>query len=332
MDYILGIDQGSTQTRAAVCDRYGNIMSYGQASGACHSVHGMDKAMQAVRLAADAATAQAGIQPEEIRAIYGGFTGADWPDEYALLEQNLRLLGIAGAVFVVNDCMVALRGGTDAGYGAIVIAGTGANCAIRSPRGEEFVYHYYHGPDLQGGVALGRRALNTIYRAATGRIPATRLAPAVLELFGMGDVDELLRADVEHRLEADRIKEIAPCLMRLAYEGDRAACEIIRSFGEGLAELVAAGLKRFAMESDEVEVVTSGNIFKGPGHLLQEVMLANIHMSAPKARLVNARYEPVVGAVLSGLEKIGVEIDAGIKANIERSSQRLRLVRVGEQG
>jgi len=330
MKYVLGIDQGHTETRAAVCDLGGSLLGVGKTFGACHSVHGMDQAMHAIQTAAQIALDQAGVGAQHVVTLFCGLTGADWPDEYDLLHENVVRLGLCRKVWIKNDTIVALRGGTSADYGAIVIAGTGSNCAIRSPRGEEFIYHFYHDYDLQGGIALGRRALNAIYRAETGRGPATLLKGRVLDMFEAASVDDLLRAHVEGRLGKDRIKHIAPLVFQAACEGDWAASQILRAFGEGLAELVTAGLRRFEMTALDVEVVLSGNIFKGCGSLLQEVMLSSIHMVAPRARLVNARYEPVVGALLLGLETSRVAIDQQARQNIERTCQQLGLIRVQE--
>lgn len=328
MKCVLGVDQGHSQTRAAVCATEGKVLSVGTAFGACHSVHGMTKAMQAIREASEAALSQAGIRAEEIAILYCGLTGADWPDEYKLLTANVLSLGMCENVRIQNDSIIALRGGTWADYGAVVIAGSGGNCAIRSPRGEEFIYHFYHDHDLQGGTALGRRALNAIYRAETGRGLPTLLTARVLDLVGLTTVDELLRADVERRLGSDDIKHIAPLIFQAACEGDRSSCEIIKAFGEGLAELVTAGLTRFNMTELDLDVVLSGSIFKGPGRLLEEVMTASIHMVAPKARLVNARYEPVVGAVLLGLEELGIRVNSRMKRNVEKTSRKLNLIRI----
>lgn len=329
MTYILGIDQGSTHTRVAVGDAAGNILGVGKSYGACHSIHGMDKAMGAVREAAAAALHQAGGQLADIAVVFGGFTGADWPDEYQLLQTNVLALGLSAVVHISNDSIVALRGGTEASYGAVIIAGTGGNCAIRSPRGEEFIYHYYHDHDLQGGAALGRRALKAVYRAETGRDSATWLTARILEMFGFAHVDDLLRAEVERRLPLNYIHAIAPLVFQTAYEGDYVSGKIIRAFGEGLAELAVAGLRRFKMTDLAVDIVLSGSVFKGVGTLLEEVIIAYIHLAAPKARLVNARYEPVVGAVLLGLEALGTVVDEQVKQKIEESSRRLNLVRLG---
>jgi hypothetical protein len=103
--------------------------------------------------------------------------------------------------------------------------------------------------------------------------------------------------------------------------------EILRRFGLGLAELVTAGLLHYEMINLDVEVVLSGSVFKGGGKILAGVMADAIHQVAPRARLVNARYEPVVGALLLGLEKAGIDVDEEVMRNIEASSQRLGLLR-----
>jgi N-acetylglucosamine kinase-like BadF-type ATPase len=49
MSNIVGIDQGGTKTVVAVANEYGSILGVGYAEGACHSIQGMDIAMEYVR-------------------------------------------------------------------------------------------------------------------------------------------------------------------------------------------------------------------------------------------------------------------------------------------
>ena len=327
MDVILGIDQGSSTTRAVVCGLDGRLLGFGTAPGAYHLFTGMDRAMAVVREAAAAALAQAHARQENIRLVFGGFTGADWADEYGLLQENVReTLGVA-EVYITNDSIIAMRGGSEHPYGAILIAGSGGNCAIRSPDGREYIYGYYHDAHLQGGGALGRQALDAIYRAETGRKPATTLTGRVLSFYGLRNVDELLRAEVEHRLPGAGPRDLAPLVFEEACQGDAAAVRILQDFGQGCAELVVNGLERFDMTGLAVEVVLSGSIFKGKGSLLIDTLTRLIQQAAPQARVRSARYEPVVGAALLGLEKAGVPNSEALKSTIEESAQALGLVR-----
>jgi N-acetylglucosamine kinase-like BadF-type ATPase len=325
---VLGIDQGSTHTRALLVDDSGRMPGLGLAEGACHAYVGMDKAMQAIQKAARLALQQAQLEDKQIHLLYTGMTGADWADEYTLLHDNICQLGLCNNVIVANDAIIALRGGSDASYGAILIQGSGGNCAVRAPDRREFIYGYFLESPIQGGSGLGHTVLMAIYRAHTGREVQTRLTAAALHHFGLNTVDELLRANVEDRLDGASIRHLAPLLFRAGAEGDELANQIITRFANGCAEAVCAGLRRLEMTHLPLQVVLSGSIFKAEGTLLIDTIRAGILPVAPGATLVNARYEPVVGAALLGLEAAGVHLTPAVLAEIESSARRLNLVRV----
>jgi N-acetylglucosamine kinase-like BadF-type ATPase len=330
MRYVIGVDQGNSKTWAAVADETGQILGTGL-SGGGYATRRMAEAKQTIRESVGQALAQAGLQSHQVNVLYGGISSVDWPDDYEFVRQHVAAEGLADQVYVTNDTIVGLRGGTSAAYGAIIVAGSGANCGIRSPGGETFLYHYYVESELQGGQALGRRVLKTIYRAEHGRERPTALTGEVLTRFGLATVDDLLRADCEGRVPPEQVKQLAPLLFVVAESGDEVAQGILRSFGHGLAEMVTAGLRRMKMTQLPVEVVVSGSVFKGQGSLLEETILADIRQVAPEAYLVNARYEPVVGGVLLALEQLGVTVDRPVKAAIEASSQQWGLIRTKEK-
>ncbi len=328
MKYYLGMDQGGTKTHAVLSTPSGHIVALGQSSGAYHLSHGLKKQLEAIQAAAQDAISQVPDAALPVEGLFAGLIGVDWPDEQDFLTQQVETLHLAAKVDIVNDAYVALRGGTSQASGVILIAGTGGNCAIVSPRGEKFLYHYYQEDELQGGTALGRAALTAIYRAATGRLPATRLTDAVLRFTHTSDVDALLRLDVEKKFPV-AVSQLAPLVFAAADGQDQAAIDIIRRFAAGLAELVTTGLQRFAMTDLPIEVVVSGSIFKTTNPILLDTLIAHIHKIAPRAKLVQARYEPVVGAALLALEKAGVVITPAIQHNIETTSAAFGLIRPG---
>lgn len=327
MGYVIGVDQGGSGTRAAISTLDGRILGAGAGPGACHAFTGMPAAMHATETAVEQAWAQSGLHPIEADIYLGGHTGADWDDEYDLLRKAVTELGLARQALIVNDSIAALRGGTQQSYGAILVAGTGANCALRSPDGREFIYHYYHDAHLQGGSAIGRAALNAIYRAETGRPPQTNLRARVLQLFDLPDVDSLMRGFVEGGIPENRTPEIAPLVFAEAEKGDPAARKIVADFGNGCAELLTNGIQRLGMTELEFEIVLSGGIFKAKSNLLREVLQSAVFAVAPKSKFIQARYEPVVGAVLLALEHCGIDLEAKVQANIEDSALRLSLIR-----
>ncbi|MCJ7700972.1 MAG: hypothetical protein MUO62_05275 [Anaerolineales bacterium] len=112
-----------------------------------------------------------------------------------------------------------------------------------------------------------------------------------------------------------------------AARGDQAAGQILTAFGQGCAELLINGLQRLDMSTLEVEVVLSGGIFKNQNPIIKETIAAQLKRHTPKAHLVEARYEPVVGAVLLALEEADIMVTAEIKANIDQSARALGLIR-----
>jgi hypothetical protein len=78
----------------------------------------------------------------------------------------------------------------------------------------------------------------------------------------------------------------------------------------------------------DVEIVLSGGVFKAKSPLLREILARDVNREVPHAKFIEARYEPVVGAALLALEKEGINLDAKIKSNVERSARVLNLIRL----
>lgn len=331
MKFVIGIDQGSTHTRAAACDLEGRLLGVGRAEGACHCHSGVEKAMGAIRAAANEAMQRAGVSPEEILFVHSGMTGADWSDQYPLCEGYIRSIGWTDRVSVSNDCIIALRGGTERPYGAIFVAGSGANCAVRSPRGEQFVYSYFLDESRQGASALGQMVFTAVINTESGITPPTTLTRRLLDHYGLSSVAALCRAGAEGRL--GKLRVLAPVVFEEAYyRHDAVASHILHDFGYRCAQAVTAGLRRYDMLDMEAEVVVSGSVFKGLGSLLLESFSAGVHLAAPQAKIVKARYEPLVGAALLALEGYGVEVTHAVRANIEASARALGQIREKNQG
>ena len=78
-----------------------------------------------------------------------------------------------------------------------------------------------------------------------------------------------------------------------------------------------------------VGVVLSGSVFKGRPAIPQQVIAKILAEHAPKAVMLEAVYEPVVGAAAMGLQHIGEE---GWKQRLAESAQKLKLLRGRKDG
>ncbi|GMK42381.1 kinase [Paenibacillus sp. CCS19] len=300
MGYLLAIDQGGTKTVALIGDEQGRIVGIGYGGGACHQDVGIEMAMAMVKQACDGAFAQANITPSDVLLVLGGLTGADWDYEYTLLRDALvATLGIAN-IRVYNDCMIALRGGSDRKNAVVLCAGTAFNAAVIAQDGREVVYGFYINEEDMGGSALGKSVFFAVCNAHIGIAPPTMLTEAVLRYYGLPSVDELLHQGITRQLGP--FKLLAPLLFETLRKGDGVARDLVERFGRSVSRYAAAGIRSLDLQDAKTDVVLSGSIFKAKDRTLQAVIAASIAESAPNAEVVDSLYEPVVGAYLMALD------------------------------
>ncbi len=328
MPYILGIDQGSSKTTSIIVDLKGNIHGFGRSKGANPYIDGLDYAVNMVYKTTLKAIKTAKIDINQIKRIVAGMNGADWPHEYSLLREAIQKKIKNKQVTVYNDSIIAMRGGLDKPYGAILCAGSGLNCAVRNERGEEFIFGYYIDDNDQGGTALGRRVVRAVLDAETQVVPPTALKKDILNFFSVDTTDKLLKKRINNKIAIADYRNLVPLIIKVAQEGDILALNILEKFGMDIAKYVVAGLRKMDMQQKSIDVVLSGGIFKIKVPILKDAVSTTIHRSAPNVRLINAIYEPVVGAGLLALEKENVfDMDDAVKRNIYRSSKRFKLHR-----
>jgi N-acetylglucosamine kinase-like BadF-type ATPase len=325
--YSLAIDQGGTKTVAIVADDDGQILGKGVGAGACHFFDGMPKAMAAVETAAKLALAQARLGPRDLRAVFAGLAGANWSEEIVSLEAGLRSLLPVDNIHVCNDCLIALRGGTSQTRCAVICAGTGLNAAVRLNEEPPLIYNNYIEDLDQGAKGLGARALHAVFLSEIGVLPPTILTEIALSLFNLDNVDSLLLAYQRQHLRKP-VQELSPLLFEAAAKADGLALEIIHKFGLSISRYPVAAIKKHNSQNAEIDIVLSGGLFKAKGALLVEAVGAEIHRVAPNARIIEALYEPVVGAMLLVLDsKYRGNIPPAVMQNCHASAEKLSLLR-----
>lgn len=327
MRYLMGLDQGGGKTLAVVGDVEGRILGAGRGPGGCHAITGLGQAMDGAFAAMAGALEAASLGMERIGLLAAGMTGADWPEEYDLLRSALCRRTDLAVVKVCNDCIAAMRGGTEAPCGAVVCAGTGFNAGVVAPDGREFIFGYYVEAGDQGGAALARDAFEAVYAAETGLGPPTSLTGKVLARYGLPTVEVLCRAANAGAGGVDAQLAV-PLVFEAAAEGDAAAARIAARFGRRAGEYAAAGLRRFGLEKTAVDVVLSGGVFKSRSPVMLQALETAVSAAAPRARLVDAAYEPVVGALLLALDEAhGRPLPARVLENLAQSAAAWGLTR-----
>ena len=125
-DYVLGLDGGGTQMRAAIAARDGAVTGQGQA-GACNlAAVTLEEALAAARAAANEALREMSIGAADIRAVCAGVAGASFETRRLAFAAGLQETFPRALISVLPDYAIALTGATEGKAGVIVIAGTGS--------------------------------------------------------------------------------------------------------------------------------------------------------------------------------------------------------------
>ncbi len=305
MTYYLGLDAGGTKTFALVGDAAGVIRGFGRAGAGNYECFGVPAAAAEIKKAVDDALTTASVGLDQIVGVGMGIAGADLPEDYDMLEKEIftPLFGALPRVFR-NDSMGGLRGGTKDPFGIVIACGTGCVCAGVNRAGKETrvggISEDYG--DMVSGSSIGSEGLKAVWRSRDGIIGPTLLTPKFVERAGCADVDALFREMYYNRIIYDDLQPMAKLVFDAAHEGDEAACDILEWGGGYLGDMVTAVARHLDMCRDAFDVVTTGSVFKGVSPVLMDAMTTRIHRECPDARPVRALYEPVVGALLLGME------------------------------
>ncbi len=313
MRYVLGVDGGNTKTIALVARADGTILGAGRGGrGDIYHEEGAEAALSAVDDAVAAALGAAGLRPADLLAGAFSMAGADWPEDFALLEDAVERRCLGRVRLVVNDALGALRAGSPDGTGVVVACGTGVATGARGPDGRS--WHASFWQDASGGTALGHRALDAVFRAELGIVPPTALTARVLAYFGEARVEDLLHrrtARGAHRPAAG-VGGLARVLLDEADAGDAVARRIVREQGDDLGNYALVGARRVGLAGAAFTLVLTGGVFRHPSCELVDAVVARVRTASPDARPVRSRFEPAVGAVMLALQAAGETIDAGV--------------------
>lgn len=316
--FVVGVDGGTSKTIALVADEQGRILGAARGGGSNWSGPDVEIPMSVVVDVVQEGLAVAGLRGEEIAMAALALAGADWPEDHERRHAFLSAAGIARRLVVKNDAFGGLRAGTAQPYGVVLASGTGFNAAAIAPDGREWAFGYY--ADDGGAHTMARDAIRAVLRAEDGRGSPTSLTAPVLERLGYPTPEALLRAMVADSLDRSRVLSLCPLLFEAAFAGDEVAAELIVKEGLTLAEYATTLIRRLQMERLEFDVVLAGSVFKGRGPLLIETITQAIHRVAPRARIVRARLEPAVGAVLLAYDALGLSVANAMHANLERTA------------
>lgn len=315
MRYYLGVDIGGSKSHALIADETGQALGFAHAGPGNHEVVDYDGLTDVLREVSRCAAQMAGIDLGRVAGAGFGVAGYDWPSERAPTLQAIAAIGLSCPVEAVNDTIIGLIAGAEAGWGVALVAGTSNNC-----RGWDRLHR--EGRVLGNGVYFGEnggsyeliiKALQETAKEWTQRGPATLLTEKFSALVGATSAADLLEGLSQERYAIDA--DAAPLVFAAAHEGDAVAHEVIRWSAQELGDLAIGVIRQLRLENEVFDVVLVGSLYNG-GALFLEPLQATIQQVAPGARMVRLAAPPVVGAVLLAMQVAGVQPAQSIRQRL----------------
>jgi N-acetylglucosamine kinase-like BadF-type ATPase len=321
--YYLGVDAGGTKTHALIADQAGHIHGAGRAGTGNWESVGLDGAARSLSHALDGALASARLQCADLRGAGYGLAGMDWPSDEARLTPILRQLAVPGPHALVNDAYVALRAGSDAGYGIAVISGTGVTVAGRNRAGEHFRNFALGGEwgDFGSASDVVGLATRAVAFAHTGRGPATLLTERLVEHYQVRDTLELVER-ITRGQAAQPNGRLAPLVFATAAAGDEVARAVLIEAGQELGRNALAIARRLDMQDQPFDLVLAGGTFRDPYTLFRDALIEVVRAGAPQIQPAPLLCAPAIGGALLAMEAAGEAPGAEVRCKlIEQARQ-----------
>jgi N-acetylglucosamine kinase-like BadF-type ATPase len=307
------VDGGNSKTDVLLATRTGAVLAQAQAgpftpqsSGVATAIDAVAKAVGEIRTALDL--------PEDAplaRHLSAFVAGADLPQEEEALAEAFAARGWTETVEVGNDSFALLRAGASRSWGVAVVCGAGINCVGIGPDGRRARYPALGEltGDWGGGSALGRSTLWAAVRGEDGRGPRTGLSAAVAGHFGTATALDVALGIHLRTIPEERIHELAPLLMRVAAQGDPAAMELVERQAMEIVVWARVALDQLGLLERDAEVVLGGGVLRAAEPVLMDRVHAMAAEQIPAARLIVPAHRPIHGALLLGLDRLGLTAD-----------------------
>jgi len=319
--FILGVDTGTSKTHALIADLSGNALGFGESGPGNYEVVGESRLIDVMSQATNKAIQMVKIDKSDILSMGYSISGYDWPSEKPIMERAIESLGINCIYEYDNDAAIGLIAGASEGWGVAVDAGTGNNVRGRDKAGKigRITGNSIWFGEIGGGGEMVWLAMVAAIYAWTLRGPKTKITQVLMDYAEVESEDALMEALAMEHLHLPPY--LAEEIIRLGYEGDPVAKQVVTRSAQELGHNVNAVVRQLNLQTMSFDVVLIGSVFKA-GEIYIEPFRETIHQFAPQANLVHLTVPPVVGAVLLAAETLGLNPN-DLRATLLESTKQL---------
>jgi N-acetylglucosamine kinase-like BadF-type ATPase len=318
-ELIIGLEGGGTRTTCLVVRRDGSVSGKGTGGPSNILVVGKDTTGESLSAAIRGATNNRGLdKPASVLCI--GAAGSGNPEGKRLMHEVLSSLRLADRNVIVHDGVIALMGATAGKPGIVLISGTGSVCYGMNSDGEfgrASGWGYIIG-DEGSGYDIARRAMVAALRAHDLRGENTVLVEKLVKRLGLSSIEGLVKKVYAEAMPRDQVSALAPLVLEATMEGDAVAEGLLKYAGRELGMAAVAVARQLKMLEGELEVATMGGILDNFGEFVLDPLQITIHNSAPRAKLVRAKFKPVVGAVIMAAREAGLTVEGDFLDNLRK--------------
>jgi N-acetylglucosamine kinase-like BadF-type ATPase len=319
---VVAVDGGNSKTELALVAADGALLARVRAPGSSPHALGVSGSLAVVHEALELALTRCGSSPATppVAAVGAFFlAGLDEPDEERAYADALVATGWVGDVEATNDTFAVLHAGTSRDWGVAVVCGAGINACGVAPDGQHGRYQALGelSGDWGGGEALGIAAVGAAIRANDGRGPASTLSRLVPTRLGYPSAEDVADAVHKGRLPGGELTRLAPDVLAAAQAGDVVAQELVDRLGDEVAVMVTALLHRLDLVGKGTDVVLGGGLLQSGDERLLTRVVNGIGAVDPSANARALTAPPLLGAIRSGLRRLGAGDEALERARAE---------------
>jgi N-acetylglucosamine kinase-like BadF-type ATPase len=172
---------------------------------------------------------------------------------------------------------------------------------------------------MDGAGAVGLAAVSAAARSQDGRGPKTSLERLVPEHFQALDTIALARAIHGGDIPWRRLGELCPLVFDAA-ASDPVAGELVDRLAAEVVAFVRAAAYRLGLAGEKVEIVLGGSVLQSGNRRLLDGIEAGLREVGPHVVIRVASSRPIVGAALTGLDRL--DATAGAKARAREELDR----------
>ena len=294
---FFGIDGGGTQSRLGICDETNQLVAQVTGGSTNRYAVGFDAACDNLRALMQTLKTESGIDVQDCAAGCVASAGMSTEQETEDFRRFFTAEGIRCPLYLCNDALAALAGGTGTAEGIIVVSGTGSIAAGLDKKGRTAraggLGHLIG--DEGSGFKIGLDGIKAAAAALERREMSTVLAPMLFEHYGVNTVRELFPF-LYTTFDKARVASFSPCVFQTAQQSDTVALHILTTAAHDLS-LLARSVYSALFDGTETELVFSGGILERQAAFAQ-LTAAAIVEAVPQVRIIRRRFEPVVGACI----------------------------------